>query len=160
MERLEAEKERPVKTGSEKVLFPYRTISIAQNSDSLLAYELRYESSNYGRYTEYEAVIRNINPAKDDYKMYCKEVIRDIKKTTGKERIGVSIYDSYEAFYLNHSELKKKRFIDTSEAKFIAQHTVATYHGDIDYSGDCNCSLIYYPDAANGHYKKESFILN
>ena len=144
---------------------PYRVITSLDSSQHLIAYEFHSDDSadaDYGsicvRYPKFSAIIKNTNPAKDDYKNNCRSIISDIIKTTGTPTLEVNIYDDYQAYQVSESgNTMEFMSISKSEMDSLQKHIVATYYGEIygDYEeyGE-NYILSYYPQT-NGHYTEQ-----
>ena len=136
---------------------PYRIISAADTQE-LFAYELHKKRLTQYDYTEYCAVIRNIDPAKDDYKAYCRSVVADIIKTEGNNRIWVTIYDSNEAYDLYEVRFSQQyQNLDTAQSGIVEKHHVATYVGNSDSDYGTHHQLSYYEDAKNGLAQHETY---
>jgi len=147
------------KEPEEKVITnPYRIINNPGDEQNLYAYELHKRKVPQDELTEFCAVIRNQDPAKDDYKAYCKSVIADIVKTSGTDRLIVYIYDSNEAYELYETKfLQRFHNLDTTESDLVAEHLVATYIGERDNYYGTHHQLSFYEDAHNGHSERETY---
>ena len=148
-------------TKSDSVVFPYRTIM--DSNQNLVAYEL-HQRAGQGedqQYTEYCAIIRTIDPLKDDYKTYCKSVVSDIIKTGGTDKIVVYIYDSSEAYALYEVDvLTRFRLLTEQESDLVDRHLIATFYGNRPdyYEDNSKYTLSYYEYANNGHSEHESYM--
>ena len=148
------------KPGNNAVAFPYHTITTAVDSQDLYAYELHKRVAMQDELPEYCAVIRQVDPAKDDYKTYCKLVISDIIKTTGTDKLVVYIYDSNEAYELYETKfLQHYTNLDTVEMNTVNEHSIATYTGKREFCWDYseNYLLSYYGSAHNGRTGQEAY---
>lgn len=136
---------------------PYRTINTLDSS-RLIAYEFHKSEGDGGRFLACSAIIRNIDPARDDYKTWCRSIIADIIKTSGTDKIEVCIYDNYEAYLL--SEVKAGQHFEPltkGESDTVDRHTVATYYGDIDDYYENGHTLRFYSEAHNHYTETEVY---
>ena len=142
-----------------KVILPFHTISMPGSSQDLYAYELHRRQIPQDDMPEYCAVVRNIDPARDDYKAYCRAVVADIMKTTGSKKIIVYVYDSNEAYHLYEVRfLLQLQNLDAREMATVNDHHIATYIGE-RANGDYEVSrqLSFYEDAHNGYTGQEPY---
>jgi len=138
------------------VFLPYRTVSAIDGSGVLFPYEFQ-KLDGAGYYTECVAIIKNIDPAKDDYKTYCRSVISDIVKTAGAENLEVYVYDDNEAYEASEVRLGEEfKGINKSEMDSLEQHLVAVYHGKMNDDDD-NFTLYFYQQAHNRYTENEAF---
>ncbi len=142
-----------------KVEFPYRTINAPDSNSYLIAYEFHTGNSDDSRYLECSAVIKSIDPTKDDYKTICRSVVADIIKTTGTDNIAIYIYDNYEAYTL--AELKygqQFKVLNKTETDTVELHRVADYYGKMRESeSQDNHTLRFYSQANNRFTEKEVY---
>ena len=140
---------------------PYRTINTAIDSQDLYAYELHKRIVMQDDLPEFCAIIRKVDPTKDDYRNYCRLVVSDIVKTAHTDTLIVYIYDSNEAYELYETKfLRQYQNLDTTESNIVNEHFIATYTGKRDFSWDydaCN-QLSYYENAHNGKTAREMYM--
>ena len=138
------------------VSFQYRTIPTSDSADDLVAYEFHKRKGDNGVDYDCSAIIRRMNPAKDNYKMYCKAVIVDIMTSLNTDNLNVTIYDDYQAYVL--SEIKSNQFggISQVETDSVNKHIVAMYNNDIDW-GDTVRNMSYYSRAGNAYTESIAF---
>ncbi len=142
---------------STEVTFPYRIVDSTGDSQKLYAYILHREDDGHDPFVTYSAVIRHIDPAKDNYKTYCKYVIHDIVKTAGTGKIYISLYDDDHAWELSEVKFKQQfKPLNKPEQDSVDKHAVATYNGGI-YDDEHTHRLNFFPDAQNGFYSTEIF---
>ncbi|MCW3122237.1 MAG: hypothetical protein JWQ38_1729 [Flavipsychrobacter sp.] len=132
------------------VSFQYRTIATSDSADDLVAYEFHKRKGDNGVDYSCSAIIRRMNPAKDNYKKFCKAVIVDIMTSLNTDNVDVTIYDDYQAYVLG--EIKSNRFggISQAESDSVNSHIVAMYNNDIDW-GDTVRNMSYYSKAGNAY---------
>lgn len=130
----------------------YKTIYSHDDSASLIGFELHSFTRRYGSdvHKECSVIVRSINPSKDDYRTYCKDVVDDVVKMYGAENITINIYDSFEAYSLVVDESK---LLSREEELFISNHRVAVFDAYYE-EGDKYRALTYYPEAGNTLYEK------
>lgn len=152
-----------------QVQYPYRTIDSLGHAGTMYAYILMHKREIYNQlsYTsreDYGIVIRKINPAKDDFKTYCKLVIMDIvnrnipykRLVNFESNIDINIYDDDEAYKLAE---KTDSYFDTlnrKENNFFNDHLVATYFGNMDEHKEIHL-LNFYPKTHNRFSSEEDF---
>src|ERR1039457_1560278 len=73
----------------------------AAAQEKKINYELHIRKD--GGDTYYSAIIRPINPAKDDYKAYCRYIVKDILKKGIIKEIVIYIFDNKKAYELSKS---------------------------------------------------------
>ena len=151
-----------------EIPYPYRVIPALDSSQHLIAYELHKndsEDADYGaicsKYPKYSAIIKSVNPGKDDYKTNCRSVISDIVKTTGNATLEINIYDDYPSYALNEEEGTLQSMSLSKEASdSMLKHIVATYsgyiYGEYETYGE-NYILEYYPQTSNRYREKEKY---
>jgi hypothetical protein len=157
-----------IASNKKEAVLPYRVINAINDSQLLIAYEFHKNDSEdqgyYGesvKYAKFSAIIKNIDPTKDDYKTYCKSIIADITKTTGTATLEVSIYDNSETYELAEIKYAKQHgVLNKSEMDSVAKHTIANYCGEIygenqEYGE--NDILLYYPEAGNRYTTQEKY---
>ena len=150
------------------IQFPYRVITALDSSQHLIAYELHKNDSevaDYGaictKYPKYSAIIKSINPAKDDYKTNCRSIISDIVKTTGNPTLEINIYDDYQAYTLSEeNDALEYMSLSKCASDSLLKHIVATYdgyiYGDYEAYGQ-NYVLAFYPQANNRYSEQEKY---
>ncbi len=129
----------------------YKTIISSDQGNSLLGFELHKDvcyARAFGNYTECSVIVRNLDPQKDDYKAYCKDIVNDLVDAYGSERIRIHIFDSFEAYTLTLND----RFLVPEEESMLSSHTVAVFDSFPVCSDDDERTafLTFYPDAGNG----------
>ncbi len=106
----------------------------------------------------YTAIIRPINPAKDDYKAYCRYIVKDIAKKAGTNKMVVEIVDNrkaYELYEIKH--LQNGNILNRNDMGFVEKHTVGAYQGGLPGEPD-TYELVFYEDAGLKQYKgRETF---
>jgi len=155
-------------SNKKEIHYPYRVITAIDSSQHLIAYELHKndsEDADYGaicsKYPKYSAIIKNVNPEKDDYKTNCRSVISDIIKTTGTATLEINIYDDYQSYSLNEEEgTLQSMSLSKDASDSMLKHIIATYdgyiYGDYETYGE-NYTLEYYPLANNRYTEKEKY---
>ena len=141
------------------VEFPFRTVNNA-DTQTLYAYELHKRKATQDELPEFCAIIKNVDPSKDDYKTYCRSVIADIVKTEGTDKLLVYIYDSNEAYELYENKfLLHYNNLDTNEIDIVDKHLVASYIGNRNVGFDYAVThkLAYYENAHNSHTESETY---
>ena len=167
-------KKGKARDSSNQVLYPYRVITASDSNRQLIAYEL-FENDNdndyytFGYTRCFGAILKSIDPARDDYKMYCRAIIADVVKMAGTDAIIVTIYDDYESFELselrpvhdlsalNEAEQSEVSFQDKSS--YVNKHFIACYYGH-DHGHDNEVSsgyLFFYPQANNHYHETENY---
>jgi hypothetical protein len=96
-----------------------------------------------------------IDPIKDNYKCYCRDIVNDVIQKSGSDKIVVNIYDSYEACKLSEAAGMDYKVLRKEEEKLANEHRVATYYFRRGYKRDETYQLSYYPDAGNGLREEE-----
>lgn len=141
------------------IVFPFRTVN-NPDTQTLYAYELHKRRVAQDELPELCAIIKNVDPAKDDYKTYCKLVVNDIVRTSGTDKLVVYIYDSNEAYELYENKfLYQYKNLDTNESSLVDRHLIATYTGSRNNSYDyyTGPQLAYYENAHNGRNESETY---
>lgn len=147
-------------TDSTAVVQPFRTLRPAVDSQELYAYELHKRKVAQDELPEYCAIIRKVDPAKDDYKAYCRLVVSDIVHSVGNDKIVIYIYDSNEAYELYETKfLEHYTNLDIAEQNTVDEHLVATYTGMRAWGEDYSAThqLSYYENARNGKAEHEIY---
>jgi hypothetical protein len=129
-----------ITVSDEKTLF--KTI-VATNPDTgLIGFELhkRHIRRAAASETQYNVVMRQLDPQTDKYKEYCADIIADLRQEAGNGNITINVFDSFEAYTF---------YADTLGAApdangLLAQHLVATYENTLQ-NDDRYCSVTYYP---------------
>lgn len=134
----------------------FKTILSADNVTDLLGFELHTKYTKHAGtiHTEYNVVMRSLDPSIDTYKTYCHDIITDLMAGNDAEgQITINVFDSFEAycFYADENPMKH------DDGMLLAQHLVATYEQE-PYAEDPYCALTYYPYAAN--YLRETTSCN
>ena len=138
-------------------LRPYRVISSINDSQQLMSYIFHQSADDEMNCKECSAVIRAIDPAKDDYKTYCKSVINDIVKTMGTDHIEITLYDDDKAYeLLEIQSAQQMEMLTDVDFDSVSQHVVATYYGARGDYVD-NHLLHYYPQAGNRYTAQEIY---
>ncbi len=129
----------------------YKTILSNDNADELIGFELHTDTNVYthscnGITHEYNAIVKNLNPATDDYKNLCRKVITDIIDTCGvTQNIKVNVFDSFEAYCLYYKE-KDDFTAGFTSSGIISTHLVASYEMNTYYDNEY-ATLTFYPMA-------------
>gem|GEM_PF-6019983 len=116
----------------------YKTILCTDSAD-LLGFELhkRYISSGGSTRTEYNVVMRALDPRIDTYKAYCRDIFNDlIAQAAPGASIVVNVFDSSEA-YASYAE-------QGAPGALLPEHLVATYERTPCDNGTY-CKITYYP---------------
>lgn len=94
--------------------------------------------------TEYNVVMRGLNPAVDTYKTYCSDIIDDITAKIGlDEHITIHVFDSFEAYsFYNDDSLFKE-----DKSYLLEQHMVAVYERGHTAEHERYCAMTFYPYA-------------
>lgn len=133
----------------------YKTINSHDDSSSLIGFELHSMAINRGGevHKQCSVIVRDMNPASDDYKTYCKDIVDDLVAMYGAENLTVNIYDSFEAYSLVMDE---SRLLTNNDAEFVASHKIASF--ETWYEDDDRLAfLTYYPDAGNRYYERVGY---
>ncbi len=145
-------KHHPDKTDE---VMPYRTINAMDGSNTLIAYEFHVRNED-GRTPECSAIIKKVDPSRDDYKTFCRSVVADIVKTMGTDRISISIYDDYEAYDLSEVKSAQQfKILNNNELDSVSKHTVAVYTGDTYCDRGNGHFLYFYAEAKNKYTEQE-----
>ena len=129
----------------------YKTILSNEDTDELIGFELHTDTNFYthscnGTTHEYNAIVKNLNPATDDYKHLCRKVITDIIDTCGvTQNIKVNVFDSFEAYCLYYKE-REDFTAGFTNSGFISSHLVASYEEGFCYDNEY-AELVFYPMA-------------
>lgn len=129
----------------------YKTILSNEDSDELIGFELHTDTNSYthscnGTVHEYNAIVKNLDPATDDYKNLCRKVITDIIDTCGvTQNIKVNVFDSFEAYCLYYKE-KDDYTAGFTSSGIISTHLVASYEKSTYYDNEY-ATLTFYPMA-------------
>ena len=88
----------------------------------------------------YSAVIRNIDPAKDDYKAYCRYLVSEVGRKVGGPNFVLYIYDNAKAYNRYEVDFLQHRKMLGPEARaYIHRHAVGAYdENNIVYFEDCD----------------------
>ncbi len=139
-------------------LLPYRAITSIDSSGKLLPYILHKNVGDEINSQEFTAIIKSINPAKDDYKVYCKSIIADIAKSITTNGITVYIFDDEKAGELHQAGyIGQVSFLDSAETVLVEKHTVAVYNGHMPDERWENYTISFYEYTGNGYAEKEYF---
>ena len=133
----------------------YKTICSHDDSSSLIGFELHSVAVRLGGelHKQCSVIVRDMDPASDDYKTYCKDIVDDLVAMYGAENLTVNIYDSFEAYSLVMDE---SRLLTNKDAEFIASHKVASFEAYYE-DGDRLAFLTYYPDADNRYSERVGY---
>ncbi len=134
---------RLVVKGDTTILYPYRTTYTTDSGQGLTAYILREGESIRDICYEklaFDAVVKQIDPAKEDYKAHCRAIVSDIIKTMATNKIEVSIYDNDK---------------NDADGNLDESNIVAVYYGDAGGEGDSR--IVYYPNTNNKYAGTECF---
>lgn len=147
---------------------PPKAVSYTQPFEHLRTISLNNDLLGYVVYQTYNAledticfniVVRDLNPATDDYKAICRAVVADIKQWSRLKEMKVNIYDSSEACSLYEVKwLQEHEFLNSEQLALVHQHTIASYIGNISNEPNAN-TIAYFTDAANGLAELETFTL-
>jgi hypothetical protein len=139
-------------------LFQYKTIAIPDSTNQLLGYEFHAWKGDYGVDYSCFAIIKKIDPAKDNYKLYSRAIVADIISAIGTSDIDVTIYDDYQAYTL--AELnggQEFKMLTKIEEDSINDHTVANYHARSGGWCDNTHMLSFYTQAGNNYTENEPY---
>jgi hypothetical protein len=130
----------------------YKTIYTHDADNSLLGFELHSSATRIAGelHKQCSVIVRTMDPAADDYKTYCKDIVDELVGMYGEENLTVNIYDSFEAYSLVMDE---SHFLTQQQEAFVAGHKVASYEAYYE-DGDRLAFLTYYPEAANRYYER------
>jgi len=125
----------------------YKTIYSTDDSASLIGFELHTCNHLDGRYVvkKCSVIVREMDPDKDNYKAYCKDIAKDLLEMYGIEKLSVNIFDSFEAYTLAMDE---SRLLTADEQRFVAAHKIATVYSS-EEDGHLYTRLLYYPEMEN-----------
>ena len=129
---------------------PYRTIFAPGNSGGLIGYTIQKVSGDMLPIT-INIKTKDIHPAKEDYKAYCRNIIADVLKTVATDRVEIHIFDNDTACDRYQTQL-----VTDAEGEFIAMHSVATYYGNLGY-GEEDYLISFYDEAHNTFSFKEHY---
>jgi len=124
----------------------YKTISTHDADNPLLGFELHSSALRVAGelHKQCSVIVRTMDPAADNYKTYCKDIVDELVGMYGEENLTVNIYDSFEAYSLVVDET---RFLTYQEQQFVALHKLASFEAMYE-DGDRLSFLTFYPDAA------------
>lgn len=125
----------------------YKTIPCSDSATDLIGFELHKKYIRTGKTTrtEYNVVMRNIDPKVDTYKAFCRDIIADLAEDIkDDDNYAVNVFDSFEAYSFYAEEGPG---FDTDDG-LLAQHLVATY-AIPEYGDEGEAILSYYPYAGN-----------
>lgn len=125
-----------------------KAIPCSDAATELIGFEVHTKRIKHagGTHTEYNVVMRSLDPMVDTYKMYCHDIIADLSAGIGaNEEVTINVFDSFEAycFYNNADPFKQ------DEDALLAQHLVATYEQGRRCDDEPYSTLTYYPYAGN-----------
>ncbi len=101
----------------------------------------------------YSAVIRPIKPEKDDYKAYCRYIVKEIWEKSKTDKLVIVIYDDNIAYY-TYEGLSSGHVLSKSQASFVYQHIIAVYDGKIDDPKKGESYQLNFYEEAEGDLKK------
>jgi len=133
----------------------HKTIPGSKTSIADVGFTLHEEpvfTGSYGSYHVFSAIISDVDPAKENYKAMCYDIISDIIQTCeGNSEIVVNIYDSVEAY--NLAGLAENHIVITDE-----QHAYINAHHIAAYGLACKAGgapgLIFYPDVTTRYHEE------
>lgn len=131
----------------------YKTIYSTDDSNSLIGFELHstvYPLQN-GEHKVCSVVVRSMDPQKEDYKTYCKDIVKELLSMYGNSNTTVNIYDSFEAYSLATDD---DRLLSLKEEQYINQHKIAVLDAYAEDRENYAC-LTYFPAAGNKLYFRE-----
>lgn len=125
----------------------YKTIYSTDDSASLIGFELHTCNHLEGRSVmkQCSVIVREMDPEKDNYKTYCKDIAKDLLEMYRTEKLTINIFDSFEAYTLAMDE---SRILTADEQRYVAAHKIATLYSD-EEEGNSYLRLLYYPEANN-----------
>ncbi|MBE2289686.1 MAG: hypothetical protein IAE95_09040 [Chitinophagaceae bacterium] len=131
----------------------YKTIYSTDDSASLIGFELHTCNHLEGRSVvkKCSVIVREMDPEKDNYKTYCKDIAKDLLEMYGKEKLSVNIFDSFEAYTL---AIDESRLLTADEQRYVAAHKIATLNYD-DEDGSTYLHVHYYPEADDERSSQE-----
>ncbi len=100
----------------------------------------------------YSVVINIVDPAKDDFKAWCRYIVADVKTKTGINNLTINIFDIKQAQYL-FDITSKRRELPKADLDYIHAHHVANYNGKIDETAK-SYQLVFYPGCSDTPLKK------
>lgn len=123
----------------------YKTIYSTDDSASLIGFELHTCNHLEGRSVvkQCSVIVREMDPEKDNYKTYCKDIAKDLLEMYRTEKLSINIFDSFEAYTLAMDE---SRLLTANEQRYVAAHKIATLYSD-EEEGNSYFRLLYYPEA-------------
>ena len=132
----------------------YKTIYSTDDSGSLIGFELHTRNYRAGHSVtkQCSVIVKEIDPEKDSYKTYCKDIAKELLYMYHNEDITINIFDSFEAYTL---AIDESRLLTKDEQQFVAAHKIATLYTTED-DGYRYRRLLYYPDAENARSELET----
>ena len=152
--------ERPTNASVDSSIYHYHTINASDSSGDLIGYVLHEKKSDDNSYLECSAIVRELNPEKDDYKALCKDVIDDIVAGARTRKIVVNIYDNdsaYQIFEIN--AIQNYGMVDTNDMKLYGKHFVAAYESYMydEDDNDAN-SITFYQYGKDKYDETEHYV--
>lgn len=100
----------------------------------------------------YSVVINIVDPAKDDFKAWCRYIVADVKTKTGINNLTINIFDGKHAQHL-FDITNKRRELAKADIDYINERHVANYNGKTDDAAKSN-QLVFYPGCSDTPLKK------
>jgi len=134
----------------------YKTIYSSDDSSSLIGFELHtvQQQSGYQTHQECSVIVKAMDPHKDDYKTYCKDIVKDLVDMYGSKNITISIYDSFEAYSL---VVNDDQLLTDKDAALVKSHVLAVFDSKPDDADERSCWLTYFPIADNGLFERVEY---
>ncbi|GAA4464157.1 hypothetical protein GCM10023093_13900 [Nemorincola caseinilytica] len=123
----------------------YKTIPCSDSATELIGFELhkKYIRTGNTTRTEYNVVMRDLDPRVDTYKTYCHDIIADLSEEIKNDpSFAINVFDSFEAYSFYAEEAIGR----DADEHLLAEHLVATYEMPI-YGDEREPVLTYYPYA-------------
>ena len=122
---------------------------VANGQQTKIDYQLTKPSDTGSLYS---VVIKTVDPAKDDYKAWCRYIVSDVKSKTGINNLTINIFDIKQAQYLFDITSKRKG-LPKADIDNIHAHHIAYYNGKTDDAAKSN-KLVFYPGCSDTPLKK------
>jgi hypothetical protein len=124
-------------------------IPCSDKKQDLIGFELHTKHIKHGNVTttEYDVIVRGLDPTVDTYKTYCSDIIDDITAHIGlDEHVKINVFDSFEAyaFYNDDSLFKEDKYY------LLEQHVVASYERGHTADHERYCAMTFYPYSGGG----------
>lgn len=123
----------------------YNTIISNNGSNELIGYKLYVIKTylNKRPFLEYHIITSSIIPGVHNYKMRCRDIIKEVVKASEANGKSIYLYDSYEAYkyYLENCDNNNTAKADT----ILENHLIAIYTHKMDDVDEFIDALTFYP---------------